>query len=87
MPPPPRALPEPKTTAARSAELTPTEVVEQIGPAVVTVINEQQFDNGFAGSLHPCVPGMAAERAASESGSCTAEARRKNLKAGRDPCF
>jgi 2-alkenal reductase len=41
MPPPPRALPEPKTTAARSAELTPTEVVEQIGPAVVTVINEQ----------------------------------------------
>src|SRR5215213_702343 len=41
MPPPPRALPEPKTTPAASAELTPTQVVEQIGPAVVTVINEQ----------------------------------------------
>src|SRR5215213_5328154 len=41
MPPPPRALPEPKTAPAASAELTPTQVVEQIGPAVVTVINEQ----------------------------------------------
>ena len=41
MPPPPRALPEPKTAAAASAALTPTQVVEQIGPAVVTVINEQ----------------------------------------------
>src|SRR5215211_6181652 len=41
MPPPPKGLPEPKTTAAASAELTPTQVVEQIGPAVVTVINEQ----------------------------------------------
>jgi 2-alkenal reductase len=41
MPPPPSALPEPKTTAAASAALTPTQVVEQIGPAVVTVINEQ----------------------------------------------
>jgi 2-alkenal reductase len=41
MPPPPEALPEPKTAAAASAELTPTQVVEQIGPAVVTVINEQ----------------------------------------------
>src|SRR5215217_7378827 len=44
MPPPPRALPEPKTAAATSAELTPTQVVEQIGPAVVTVINEQIAD-------------------------------------------
>ena len=34
-------LPEPKTAAAASAALTPIEVVEQIGPAVVTVINEQ----------------------------------------------
>ena len=41
MPPPPRALPKPKTAAAASAALTPTQVVEQIGPAVVTVINEQ----------------------------------------------
>ena len=41
MPPPPRALPQPKTAAAASAALTPTQVVEQIGPAVVTVINEQ----------------------------------------------
>jgi 2-alkenal reductase len=41
IPPPPRALPEPKTAAAASAQLTPTQVVEQIGPAVVTVINEQ----------------------------------------------
>jgi 2-alkenal reductase len=41
MPPPPRTLPEPKTAAAASAALTPTQVVEQIGPAVVTVINEQ----------------------------------------------
>jgi 2-alkenal reductase len=41
IPPPPKALPAPKTTAAPSAELTPIEVVEQIGPAVVTVINEQ----------------------------------------------
>src|SRR5215212_1736229 len=41
MPPPPRALPEPKTGAAASAELTPTQVVEMIGPAVVTVINKQ----------------------------------------------
>jgi 2-alkenal reductase len=41
MPPPPRALPEPKTGAAASAELTPTQVVEKIGPAVVTVINKQ----------------------------------------------
>jgi 2-alkenal reductase len=41
MPPPPRALPEPKTAAASSAALTPIEVVELIGPAVVTVINEQ----------------------------------------------
>jgi 2-alkenal reductase len=41
MPPPPKALPEPETAAAASAELTPTQVVEQIGPAVVTVINEQ----------------------------------------------
>jgi 2-alkenal reductase len=40
MPSPPRALPEPKTATA-SAELTPTQVVEQIGPAVVTVINKQ----------------------------------------------
>jgi 2-alkenal reductase len=41
MPPPPRALPEPKTAAVGSDALTPTEVVEAIGPAVVTVINEQ----------------------------------------------
>jgi 2-alkenal reductase len=41
MPLPPRALPEPKTAAAASAALTPIQVVEQIGPAVVTVINEQ----------------------------------------------
>jgi 2-alkenal reductase len=41
MPPPPRALPEPKTAAIGSDALTPTEVVEMIGPAVVTVINEQ----------------------------------------------
>ena len=41
MPTPPRALPEPKTGAAASAELTPTQVVEKIGPAVVTVINKQ----------------------------------------------
>jgi 2-alkenal reductase len=41
MPPPPRALPEPKTAAVGSDALTPTEVVEKIGPAVVTVINEQ----------------------------------------------
>jgi 2-alkenal reductase len=41
MPPPPRALPQPKTAAAGTAALTPIEVVEQIGPAVVTVINEQ----------------------------------------------
>jgi 2-alkenal reductase len=41
MPPPPRAFPEPKTATAASAALTPTQVVEQIGPAVVTVINEQ----------------------------------------------
>ncbi len=41
MPPPPKALPEPKTAAAASAALTPIQVVEQIGPAVVTVINEQ----------------------------------------------
>jgi 2-alkenal reductase len=41
MPPPPRALPEPKTAAAGTAAMTPIEVVEQIGPAVVTVINEQ----------------------------------------------
>src|SRR5215211_3086015 len=41
IPPPPKALPAAKTTAAPSAELTPIEVVEQIGPAVVTVINEQ----------------------------------------------
>ena len=41
MPPPPMALPQPKTAAAASAALTPTQVVEQIGPAVVTVINEQ----------------------------------------------
>ncbi len=41
MPPPPRALPEPKAAAAASAALTPIQVVEQIGPAVVTVINEQ----------------------------------------------
>jgi 2-alkenal reductase len=41
IPPPPRALPAPKTAAADSAALTPTQVVEQIGPAVVTVINEQ----------------------------------------------
>ncbi len=41
MPPPPKALPEPKTAVVASAELTPTQVVEQIGPAVVTVINEQ----------------------------------------------
>jgi len=33
-------LPEPKTATAL-AELTPTQVVEQIGPAVVTVINKQ----------------------------------------------
>src|SRR5918994_1773892 len=41
MPPPPRAVPEPKSAAAGTAALTPIEVVEQIGPAVVTVINEQ----------------------------------------------
>ena len=41
IPPPPRILPEPKTGVVASAALTPTEVVEQIGPAVVTVINEQ----------------------------------------------
>jgi 2-alkenal reductase len=41
MPLPPPALPEPKTAAAASAALTPIQVVEQIGPAVVTVINEQ----------------------------------------------
>ena len=41
MPPPPRALPEPKTGAVGTAALTPIQVVEQIGPAVVTVINEQ----------------------------------------------
>jgi len=41
MPPPPRALPEPRAGAAAAAELTPTQVVEQIGPAVVTVINKQ----------------------------------------------
>jgi len=41
MPPPPRTLTEPKTAAAASAALTPTQVVEQIGPAVVTVINQQ----------------------------------------------
>jgi 2-alkenal reductase len=41
MPPPPRALPAPKTAAIGSDALTPTEVVEKIGPAVVTVINEQ----------------------------------------------
>jgi 2-alkenal reductase len=41
MPPPPQALPKPKTAAAGTSALTPTEVVEQIGPAVVTVINEQ----------------------------------------------
>ena len=41
MPPPPRAMPEPKTAAVGTDALTPTEVVEKIGPAVVTVINEQ----------------------------------------------
>jgi 2-alkenal reductase len=41
IPPPPRALPEAKTAAAGSEALTPIQVVEQIGPAVVTVINEQ----------------------------------------------
>ncbi len=41
MPPPPRALPQPKTAATGTTALTPIEVVEQIGPAVVTVINEQ----------------------------------------------
>jgi 2-alkenal reductase len=41
IPPPPRALPQPKTGAVGTAALTPIEVVEQIGPAVVTVINEQ----------------------------------------------
>jgi 2-alkenal reductase len=41
MPPPPRALPKPKTAPVASAALTPTQVVEQIGPAVVTVINQQ----------------------------------------------
>jgi 2-alkenal reductase len=44
MPPPPKARPEPKTAALGTAVLTPIEVVEKIGPAVVTVINEQIED-------------------------------------------
>lgn len=42
-PPPPRpAVPEPGT----EPELTPVQVVEEVGPAVVTVINEQPNDDG-----------------------------------------
>ena len=41
MPPPPRPIPGPKTAAMGATVLTPVEVVAQIGPAVVTVINEQ----------------------------------------------
>ena len=44
MPPPPKARLEPKTAAMGTTALTPIEVVEQIGPAVVTVINEQIED-------------------------------------------
>jgi 2-alkenal reductase len=44
MPSPPQPLPEPKTASAGTAALTPTQVVEQVGPAVVTVINEQIAD-------------------------------------------
>ena len=41
MPPPPEPLPAAKTAAVGTTVMTPIEVVEQIGPAVVTVINEQ----------------------------------------------
>ena len=41
IPPPPKPSPAAKTAAVSTTVMTPIEVVAQIGPAVVTVINEQ----------------------------------------------
>jgi 2-alkenal reductase len=46
IPTPPEALPEPPADSSEALELTPIEVVEKVGPAVVTVINEQIEDGG-----------------------------------------
>jgi 2-alkenal reductase len=46
MPPPPPLTQEPKAAAVVAAALTPIEVVEQVAPSVVTVINEQIEEGG-----------------------------------------
>jgi 2-alkenal reductase len=46
MPPAPAPSPAPKVPPATNGAMTPIEVVEEIGPAVVTVINEQIEDGG-----------------------------------------
>ncbi|MCC7021765.1 MAG: trypsin-like peptidase domain-containing protein [Thermomicrobiales bacterium] len=44
IPPPPPPAPEVKTSATNAGTLNPMQVVEKVGPAVVTVINEQVSD-------------------------------------------
>lgn len=46
MPPPPPPRPEPPTAPDSSRNMTPIEVVNTVGPAVVTVINQQMDDTG-----------------------------------------
>lgn len=46
IPAPPPAQPEPPAAPSAATLMTPIEVVERVGPAVVTVINEQLDDNG-----------------------------------------
>jgi 2-alkenal reductase len=46
LPPPPLPRPEQKTAAELQGSMTPVQVVEKVGPAVVTVINEQAQDGG-----------------------------------------
>jgi S1-C subfamily serine protease len=45
-PPPPRSRPAPELPAVGTDALSPVEVVEHVGPAVVTVINEQVDEEG-----------------------------------------